>query len=147
MGKPYKLNPERANKLLGFLELGMDINEACALAGIDKGTYFNWLKADKDFNLRAGQARAKMKAAYLANIIRAGRGNLRTDENGKTSGKPGDWKADAWLLEKHFPRDFGYLAKIQLDGEVKTTIELSNEELTERVKNLLKRKGKKLNGS
>jgi hypothetical protein len=139
----YKFTPERAEKLLDFLRLGMDIEEACALCEIDKGTYYYWLKTDKDFNVRAGSARANMKARHLSNIARAGQGTLKTDAKGKTSGKPGDWKADAWLLEKHFPKDYGHIARLQLEGEVTTKLELSNDELTERAKRLLERKCKK----
>lgn len=127
-GSKYTFTQKLADNLIKYLELGIDINEACALVEISKPTYYAWLKKYPSFNSRAGSARARMEARRLANIERA---------------TAKDWKADSWLLEKQFPKKYGSIARLQLEADVKGTFELSNDKLTEIAARLLDRKGKK----
>ena len=127
-----------ADKLIEFLRLGIDINESCSLAGISKPTYYNWLKKHEGFNSRAGAARANMEARHLANIEKAAKGD------DKKKFKP-DWKASAWALEKGFPGKYGYQARLKLEADVKSTLDFTNEQLSEFAQRFLdrKKKGKK----
>jgi hypothetical protein len=135
-GKPHdgKYNSKKADKLIEYLKLGIDINEACALVEINKGTYYNWLKKHEGFNSRAGAARANMEARYLAIIAKAAQGD------GKI--KP-DVKAAMWALEKGFPGKYGYQARLKLEAEVKSTLDFTNEQLTTIAKRFFDRKKKK----
>ena len=85
MVKSDKYDKKTADKLLDFLKLGMEINESCALVGIDKNTYYNWCKKYEDFRSRAGAARANMKARHLSTNEKAAQGD------DKKKMKP-DWK-------------------------------------------------------
>lgn len=128
----------------------MPIQHACSVVGINKTTFYNWRKQHNDFDSRAEAAESEFMARNLAALEKAARGTLKTDDNGKTTGKPGDSKVTMWLLEKRFPKDFGHLARLQLEGEITASLEISNDELTDRAARLLERKsnrnGKKKNG-
>jgi len=138
-----KYTPERADKLIQLVLIGMPITHACAVVGISSPTFYEWRKKHSEFNSRAESAESEFMARNLAALEKAARGTLKTDENGKATGKPGDPKVVMWLLEKRFPKEFGHLARLQLEGEVKANIELSNEQLTDKAARLLERKQNK----
>ena len=112
-----KYTKERVDKLINLLVLGTPIKYACAVVGIDERTYHYWIKKHPDFRSRAEAVEGEFIARNLAVIEKAARGNLQTNKDGKQVGKPGDWKAAAWMLEKRVPKAYGYMAKLQMENE------------------------------
>lgn len=78
-------------KVVQALQLGMYITEACAAVGINKGTYFDWLKKGKkglkpyEAFLEATDEAAALAEADALKKIRKGEPN---------------WQAQAWFLER-----------------------------------------------
>ena len=80
--------PEVMAQIKAAIECGQTVETACGIAGIGQRTYYRWMREDEDFNAEISQAIAKRDAATVTRL--------------KANGK-GDWKADAWLLERTSP--------------------------------------------
>ena len=102
VGRPRLLDPLTRSKLLGALEVGAPIRDACAAAGISHQTYYRELdraRAEGDaetveFLRQCEQARGALGVRLLGSVIAAA-------ENS------GEWRAAAWMWEKLFGRDEG----------------------------------------
>ena len=114
MGRPDKLTPERAARILYLVSAGVTIDTACGAVGIDDSAYFRWVKRGslpedhpdfdqkyRDFHDAAMQARANAEANAVIGITEQG---------------PEDWRAFAWFLERSFPRKYGRLQTTQITG-------------------------------
>lgn len=120
-----KCTTKLINKVVQFLLVGNYIEVACQACGIDKRTFYNWLKWGNErprsiyrrFSDAVLDAQAKAEANALANIERAAKGTthalLLKDENGDQlfdqhglplfiKPQPPDWQAEAWRLERKF---------------------------------------------
>ena len=93
-GRPTKLTKELVAKLESIFKVGGTVEEASSYAGINKTTYYRWLKHNEDFatEMRAAQHYADIVAK---NVIVA---SIVEDKN------VGDAK---WWLEKRQFKDKG----------------------------------------
>ena len=76
-----------AERILESFRKGLPKYTAAAMAGMDRGTLDSWLESDPAFSALAQEAQEAWHASKLANIDAAG--------------DRGDWKADAYRLERH----------------------------------------------
>lgn len=106
-----KSNEEQKRILLESLESGLNIVDACVLAGISKQTYYNWQEADCNFKVLCEQAQLKLKTECLDNIKRHSNKN---------------WVASAWLLERKFSEEFSLKQELKHTGEVSHKISISD---------------------
>ena len=70
----------------------MSIVAACALSGVSRSTYYNWVKSEQEWAEEAEAAIRFGEAVQVARISQAG---------------SDDWRAAAWLLERRFPNEWG----------------------------------------
>ena len=82
-----KRSATTAERILESFHKGLPKATAAALAGIDPRTLDTWLSDDAAFAALAQEAQEAWHASKLANIDAAG--------------DRGDWKADAYRLERH----------------------------------------------
>jgi len=80
------------NDVISSLENGSSITDACIVANIDRGTFYNKLEKDVKFKRKIELARIKYKESHVENI-----------ENASNK----SWPASAWLLERKYPAEFG----------------------------------------
>lgn len=100
MARPTKLTPERQEQIIAMLKAGNYIETACAYAGIDPGTFYNWMRRGESassgrffqFFNAVQKARAEAEARNVQVIQKA---SLDT------------WQASAWWLERSFPDRWG----------------------------------------
>ena len=83
---------QHRDELLENLRSGMSIVAACALSGVSRSTYYNWVKSDQEWAEEAEAAIRFGEAVQVARISQAG---------------SDDWRAAAWLLERRFPNEWG----------------------------------------
>lgn len=114
-GPKGKFTPERTEIIINAIAEGCPHDTAAALAGIAESTFYAWIEKGegyqtglyRDFADNVKQARAKAEADRIARINKAG--------------KEGDWKADAWYLERVYAEKYGrrYIsADLNHSGEV-----------------------------
>jgi transposase len=101
-GRPNALTPKRQKIILNALSVGVPLEHACALAGID----------DSTVNM------AKRKRRELVAAIKGAEGKLI---QGLTSiillaAKNGQWTAGAWLLERRWPQQFAKIERHEVSG-------------------------------
>ena len=120
MGRPTKLTPELQADLVRFLRGGVYVTDACALVGIDQGTYHRWVaKAAEDdapeefreFREAVEKARAEAVARNVALVQKA------ADHS---------WQAAAWWLERSRPDQYG--RRTNLAGASGGAIEVKSDD-------------------
>ena len=104
MGRKSKKEAVR-EELLANLREPMSIKAACALSGIGKSTYYEWLEDDPEFAEEA-EAAIRFSEAVLISRIKS-LGEEKTD-----------WRAHAWILERRFRQEWGPKQEIELNQTV-----------------------------
>lgn len=92
-------------EILSNLKEGMTIEAAALLAGVTRGTYYNYREKDEEFAEAADQAARFAEAVFLQRIKQSA-----LDRQ--------DWRAWAWLLEKRFPQDYGKRQELQVNSTI-----------------------------
>ena len=123
MGVHSKITPEITKKIAGYIKSGNYPEVAASLAGIDRSTFYRWIK--KGNNAKSGlhkifcdsikEAEDYAEAAAVERVRKAG------DEN---------WTALAWWLERKHPKKWSRKQQIDLEhsGEIKQKV-TSNDSL------------------
>lgn len=137
-GRPTKLTDELTKEIVGYIEDGMFIKDACILAGIGRRTYYHWLGIAEaelkrlDENPRARLKKdaepyveflhtvtcARAKAEYEA-LKQVRNGRFKTYDGGNR-----DWKAAAWFLEHSFPDKYKQKVGLEHSGEVQSNVQV-----------------------
>ena len=96
-----KLTPQLQTEIAKLLKLGCYIETACAMAGISRSTYYNWINKAKTSNRRNKytlfmDAVTHAQACDEERLVR----NIRLSSKGK-------WRASAWMLERRFTNNWG----------------------------------------
>ncbi len=105
-GRPTDCTPAVTARMVEALSKGQFVRAACRYAGIASSSHYDWCKRADDgegppFSDYASAVRAadvEGEQRHLANIEDAATGS---------AGKPGDWRASAWVLERRHPDDYG----------------------------------------
>jgi hypothetical protein len=110
-GRPSKLTPEVEKEFVGLVKAGSYIETVCAVVGIGRSTYYDWMKKANDSlesisytrfrdEVRKAQAWAEARDVVIV--------KKHADKN---------WRAAAWLLERKYPQRWGR-RKHQKKGKV-----------------------------
>jgi hypothetical protein len=114
---PLKLKPEVERHLLAAIRAGVPIRHATAAVGISHQSYYAWCRqgrTDRDAGRRTAcrrlvdrieKAEAEMVTLRMARITKAGKD---------------DWRADAWVLERRLPAEFG-THRVEVSGQIDHT--------------------------
>ena len=128
---PYKLDAERAGRVIDAVLRGNFLETAAGYAGIRAATLREWLARGRR-DLETGQDTAS--ARFVRDVDRAQSESesrhVERIENASVAADPKDaWKASAWLLEKRHPERWGTRTRVIVEGEL--------EELFRRLKGSL----------
>jgi hypothetical protein len=96
-----KLTPQLQVEISELLKLGCYIETACAMAGISRSTYYNWIDKAKTSN-RRNKYTLFMDAVTHAQACDEARlvGMINVHCKDK-------WRASAWMLERRFTNNWG----------------------------------------
>ena len=113
MGRPTKLTAEMQSEIVELLKAGNYIETACAVAGLHKSTFYDWMKiADAsthknkytNFSDAVKKAMAWAEARDVAIIAR------HSEKY---------WQAAAWRLERKYPERWGrQKLEVQHSGKI-----------------------------
>ena len=133
VGRPTKISKEITEKIVNAILIGAYIETAAAHAGLNKDTFYAWLKAgarDRDKGLKnqfvefsdaIGQAMADCELRDLSVIDSCANGepepvyNKEGEKIGERIKK--DWRAAAFRLERKFPVKWGKRQSIHVDDK------------------------------
>jgi transposase len=108
-GRPTKLTPEAQKAILAFISVGAPVHVACAAAGINKDTYFHWLKLSESGRSEFKAFQAAVEQANATAVIK----NVRTISR---AAQGGAWQAAAWWLERRFPDEWARTERHEMTG-------------------------------
>lgn len=92
-GRPSHLTPEKITTICGFVARGTTPDRAATLAGVASTTWRDW----KTW----GAAGREPYCSAVAQVFQAEAAALAESEaRVRAAGQGGEWKADAWLLER-----------------------------------------------
>jgi len=104
MGRPSKKEAVR-EQLLANLREAMSVKAACALSGVGKSTFYEWVNDDKEFADEVEAAKRFSEAVMISRLKALGE-------------EKADWRAYAWLLERRFPEEWTAKREIELNQTV-----------------------------
>ena len=114
MARPTKLTPKLQEDILKVIRSGNYIETACAYVGINKSTFYDWLKRgarEKDRLEKNPRARIRKSEKIYVEFSNAVEKALAHAEIRDVAiiGKAAEenWKAAAWRLERKFPERWG----------------------------------------
>jgi len=117
MARRSKYTPEVVKDITDALKIGATRTDAALLGGISKDTFYEWMGTHPDFSDAIARAEAEAKEQRLKRIMAAGIRTIVDPNTGKLKDVKGDWKADAWVLERRFPADFGNKVVLEIKPE------------------------------
>lgn len=100
-GRKTKYTPETVERILQAIRVGSVDEHAAEYGGIDGATFYRWMQRYSEFCEAVTRAKAEARTQSLARIRKAG--------------ADGDWRADAWFLERRYPQDYGKRA-VEVSG-------------------------------
>jgi hypothetical protein len=114
LGRPTKLNTEIQNTIVAAIQRGCYVETAAEIAGIDKTTFYDWLKKGAHVNDRIQKGERVTKASSLdlldfSNAIKraTAQSELRDVVVIDTAAQNGVWQAAAWRLERKHHQKWG----------------------------------------
>lgn len=109
LGRPTLLTAELSREIVGYVREGNYLETAAALAGCNVSTVRRWLKKGR-------RAQAGLHAEFCTAIRKAeGYAEQSALERIRRAGNNGTWVADAWYLERKFPRRWGRWDRVSHD--------------------------------
>jgi len=127
-GRPSKLTPELQAEMIVLLKAGNFVETTCGTVGIDKSTYYDWMKKGKNSNHPKNKYRKFQEAVEQAMAWSEARNvaliTKLSEEN---------WRAAAWMLSRKHPDKWGKKKYEDFDLDIKELDEnpviISKEEL------------------
>lgn len=125
MGRPTKLTPEVQEKIINRLKIGMYVEPACAYAGINKDTYYDWIKRGargespyKDFFDAVEEAISSAETRLLTKVQQLAEKQ---------------WQAAAWILERRWPHRWCKKEKVEHTGKDGAEIKIDSKQAREEI--------------
>lgn len=111
-GRKTKLTPELQEKFIRAQRAGNWVETCCDYVGINPDTYYEWMKR--------GERGEKRDAIYVAfaEAVRTARASAEIESVARirVSGQNGNWRADAWYLERSHPDRWG-TKRVEVTGK------------------------------
>lgn len=107
-GRKSKYTPEVLRAVCDAIREGNTQQDSAALAGIGVSTFHEWMAKYPEFAEGVEKAHADFKRANVAAIRAAG---VRPQKDGTLKGQ---WQANAWLLERKYPDEYGQRVTIKI---------------------------------
>lgn len=120
-GREPTLTPEITKKICDALELGSYLESAAAYAGVHKTTLHKWL-------YRGRKAKKGMWHDFVALVDMAiEKSEVRKVQRIDQAAAKGDWRADAWMLERKMPKRWGRKETVRLEDDETKDSHLSED--------------------
>lgn len=126
-GRPTVFSDEIAETILTYINAGAYIETAAAAAGVEKKTFYLWLKKGKKYDKGEDTSEEGRKLSQFLHAVKVAlaRAELR---DLMLIGKAAqtNWTAAAWRLERKFPDRWGRKDRLDLNTspQIKKTIEI-----------------------
>ena len=120
MGRPSKLTPAVQKKIIEAIRNGNYYNAACAYAGIQYQTFWEWMKrgekAKSGKHFQFFQEVKKAEAEAEARIVALWQSKI-----------PKDWRAAQVFLERRYPDRWSRKEKVEVEGGSVVNIQVNKK--------------------
>ena len=127
-GRPSKLTRELQAEIIYLLKIGNFVETVCNFVGINKSTFYDWMKKGEESNHPRNKYRKFQEAVEQAKAWSEAK-----DVAIITKASEDDWKAAAWKLEHQHPDKWGKKKYEDFDTDINELDEdpiiISKEEL------------------
>lgn len=130
-GRSTKCTPELVAELERQIAAGVPDKYACLGVGINRATFYEWMKTKPDFNDIITRARGRFVKSHVANIQQAAAGRpAKYDDQGRLiqSEILPDARHSEWLLERRAPQDFSKAQTVNIGDEPRSGDEKATNE-------------------
>lgn len=126
------ISEEIIDAVVNSLRAGNYILTACEYAGISNDAYYDWIERAKDPDA------PELFHKFAAEVKKARAGaEMRNVNNIQKAAQNGTWQASAWWLERSFPDRWGRRTTLTGPDNGPIQVEVSREDLTNRIMTLL----------
>lgn len=112
-GRPSKLTPELQAEIILLIRVGNFVETVCTTVGINKSTFYNWIKKGEQSN----HPRNKYNI-FQKSVKKAMAWSEAKDVANITKHSENDWRASAWKLSRKFPKKWGKKSYEDLDLDI-----------------------------
>ena len=119
IGRPSKFTPERRSAIIDAISHRIPYQYAAEANGISERTLYDWLNTAKVHELEGIESDY---TEFSQSIKRAEMTRMR-EHTDMIAAKPERWQADAWLLERRWPKHFGANAQVNELNQRLTNLE------------------------
>lgn len=110
-GRPTTLTPQITKMICDALELGSYLESAAAYAGVHKTTLHKWL-------FKGRKVKKGLYADFVSQVDMAiEKSEVRKIQRINKAAETGDWRADAWMLERKLPKRWGRKETVRLEDD------------------------------
>lgn len=103
IGRPSKFTPERCERIVNDISRRVPYELAAEANGICEATLYDWLNTGKVHQLEG----LDTEFTRFSESIKRAELNRVLEHTDMIAAKPERWQADAWLLERRWPKYFG----------------------------------------
>lgn len=121
MARPTKLTPELQRQICGLLEEGNFVETVCDYVGINKFTFYEWMKRGE----RAWQVDIDGGYVEFSNAVKKAIADVEMSTLHDMRKGPLNWQAKAWWLERRHPDKWGNRQKHIISGPKDGPVEMS----------------------
>lgn len=108
VGRPSKFTPERCSAIIDAISHRIPYEYAALANGICEETLYDWLRTAK---VHRAEGIDSDYTRFSEAIKRAEMQRIR-EHSDMIAAKPKNWQADAWLLERRWPKHYGSNAQV-----------------------------------
>lgn len=108
VGRPSKFTPERRSAIIDAISHRIPYEYAALANGICEETLYEWLRIAKTHR---NEGIDSDYTQFSEAIKRAEMQRMR-EHSDMIAAKPKNWQADAWLLERRWPKHYGSNAQV-----------------------------------
>lgn len=108
VGRPSKFTPERRSAIIDAISHRIPYEYAALANGICEETLYEWLRIAK---AHRNEGIDSDYTQFSEAIKRAEMQRMR-EHSDMIAAKPKNWQADAWLLERRWPKHYGSNAQV-----------------------------------
>lgn len=108
VGRPTKFTPERCSAIVDAIAHRIPYEYAAEANGISEKTLYTWLEIASQHQYEGIDSDY---TRFLQDIKRAEMTRMR-EHSDMIAAKPERWQADAWMLERRWPKHYGSNAQL-----------------------------------
>lgn len=124
MGRPTLLTRELAGQIVQLVEVGQYPAQAAVSVGIDRATYYNWMKRGREAHRtqKTGAPLSQDEVPFLEffdAVTRAGAKGIGRHVTIIALAAEKDWRASAFFLERRDPKRWGRRDHLAVEGQMR----------------------------